>query len=201
MRSPEEWDRLESSYCCGTSIPRLVTVQDFVEAVVSGAEDKINCALIRARRYPSILLPLFQELAIRPTPALKCRIAFHGAWVTQGLHLRDFFAIDPVLPAALANMMPGYAGPDVELFRGERWSNYQSGTYGPAWSSERSVAEMFARGLNCEPGGGGVLLRTFAPAAAILAGSEYGHMRDESEYVVDRRALNGVEVIERYESE
>jgi hypothetical protein len=178
-------------------VPQPETVQDLVNLITSGDKDHIHCALIKARRNPSILLPLFQKLATCPAPGIECRIAFHGAWVTQGLYLREFFAIDPVLPAMLVNMMPGYSGQGVELFRGERWSNCQSGAYGPSWSSKQSIARTFAGGLNCEPENGGVVLRSFVPASAILAGPEHGHMPEEQEYLVDRRGLLEVQAIER----
>ncbi len=126
-------------------------------------------------------------------------IAFHSAWITQGLWIRDEFSIDPLIPAALANLLPGYSGPPVELFRGERWSNHKAGTYGPSWSSKLSVAEMFARGMNCSSDGGCVLLRIFAAPFAILAGPTPGlHMVEEAEYIVDRRCLQQVEVIKRF---
>ncbi|MET4032090.1 hypothetical protein ABIB94_006826 [Bradyrhizobium sp. JR7.2] len=196
MRSEKEWQRLDSSYCHGIVVPPLETIDDYINAIICSDPGLIGCILIKARQHPPMLIALFRALAAIPSPAMECRVAFHSAaWVTQGLHLREIFEIDELLPAALANMLPGYTGPPMELFRGERLSNHRLRAYGPAWSSDRSIGEMFASGVNCEAGGGGVLLRTIVQPSAILVGPEYGHQRWESEYIVDRRALGAVEVI------
>jgi hypothetical protein len=60
---------------------------------------------------------------------------------------------------------------------------------------------MFARGLNRCPQTGSVVVHVVAPPCAILAaprpdatGTEF----EESEYMVDRRALGVIDVLERY---
>ena len=83
--------------------------------------------------------------------------------------MRDCFSIDPFLAPALANLLPGYDGPPLRLFRGERWSKHKNGTYGFSWTTSRKAAEMFASGLNCVEDDGGVLLATTASSKAILA--------------------------------
>ncbi|MGB6754627.1 MAG: hypothetical protein WBE71_19220 [Xanthobacteraceae bacterium] len=144
---------------------------------------------------------LFERLARVPSPPIAIRIAFHSAWVAQGLSLREDFGIDEALPATLANFMPGYSGPPIEVFRGERWSNYQSGRYGPSWSTKESVGRMFASRLSPETTS--VLLRTIAPPHAILVSyTEHpGHIRSEYEVIVDRRFLGHIDVIERFPPE
>jgi hypothetical protein len=131
-----------------------------------------------------------------------CKEAFQTAWVTQGLWIRDGFAIDEILIDVLANLLPGYSGPPIELFRGERGSNHQSRTYGVSWTTDRHTAERFARGLNRCPQTGGVLLRTVAPTRAILSAPNiHSHCLGEAEYVVDRRGLDRVDLIKSYDPE
>jgi hypothetical protein len=121
-----------------------------------GSADSVNSLHDVIELGQVVLYALFQAIAVAPSPAPECKIAFHTAWITQGLWIRDEFSIDPLIPAALANLLPGYSGPPLELFRGERWSNHEAGTYGPSWSSKQSVARCFASGLNRCPETGGV---------------------------------------------
>lgn len=183
-------------------VPRLDSVDDFVRAIVSGNRDLIDSTLKKARQHTPMLVALFRALAVAPRPPAACREAFYEAWVTQGLRIRDTFAIDELLLPALRNLLPGYSGPAVVLYRGDRWSNHETRAYGVSWTTKRSVGEMFARGLNRCPVTGGVLLRAEAPASAILAApSAHSLYLGEYEYVVDRGHLENVEVLERYAPE
>lgn len=177
----------------------LETVEDFVRGIVSDNIDSINCCLWEARQKPALFYALLIHLAQVPSVKDSIRHAFHSAWTNQGLWIRECFSIDPVLAPALANLLPGYGGPPRRLYRGERWSNHEYRTYGFSWTSERKVAEMFARGLNCPADEGGVLLVTNAPANAILAPpNDHSRQIGEFEYIVDRRRLTEIEVAERY---
>lgn len=199
MTHVKEWWEFVNPYRHGINPPHLNTIEAFVSEILCNDSQRINFCLWEARQNRSTLFALFEHLAVVPSPPLDSKVAFHSAWITQGLGVRDDFSIDPLLPAVLTNLLPGYSGPATELFRGDRWSNHEAATYGPSWSSKRSVAEMFARGLNRCPETGGVVLRTLAPAHAILAGPTRGlHMDEEAEYIVDRRQLEEVEVIERF---
>jgi hypothetical protein len=187
----------QNPYRCQNTPPRLETMDDFVAAMISGDKDIMHYSLWEARQKPTTLLELFKRLAGVPGLDAQRKEAFHSVWITQGLQIRDTFAIDPLLPPALRNLLPGYSGPPMELFRGERLSNHNVKTYGPSWSSKRSVGEMYASGLNSISGG--VLVRAIAPTSAILVGpTPYGHMNWEAEYIVDRRDLQGIEVLEQY---
>jgi hypothetical protein len=186
-------------YCSSLSVPPLETVDDFVRAIVSEDDMLIRFCLWEARQRQPMLLSLFEALANVPRPSAACREAFLSAWVTQGLWIRENFSVDPLLPAMLANLLPGYAGPPMELFRGERGSNHRDRTYGPSWTSKRSTAEMFASGLNRCPQTGGVLLRSTITSSGILA-EPTAHSRylGEWEYIVDRRSLEQVDVLETF---
>jgi hypothetical protein len=129
----------QNPYSCQGTPPRLKTTDDFVAALISGDEILINYSLWEARQKPTTLLELFERLALIQGLDERQKIAFHSAWITQGLRIRDTFAIDPLLPPTLRNLLPGYSGPPMELFRGERLSNHNIGAYGPSWSSKRSI--------------------------------------------------------------
>jgi hypothetical protein len=72
--------------------------------------------------------------------------------------------------------------------------------YGAAWSASMDVALSYAAtGMWRTSDGGSVLLEAFAPREAIvcapgLLDDRYG----EQEYVVDRRLLKAITVIERF---
>ena len=181
--------------------PPLDTIDDFVRVVTGGGDRRVmNYALWEARQDCSRWLALFQALANVPRPSVDCRRAFFEVLTgDHGLRIRDHFSVDPLVPAALANLAPGYSGPPVELFRGERWSNHLNKAYGFSWTTIRKAAEMFANGLNCFPPDGGVLLTTIAPARAILSEpNDHSRYLGEDEYVVDRRGLKEVAVVKRF---
>ena len=84
----------------------------------------------------------------------------------------------------------------MTLYRGDSAWNRKRRTYGLAWSTKREVAEGFARGTWRTFKGGSVLLSTVAPREAIICC--VGNERGEAEYLVDRRALKVVSVVERF---
>jgi hypothetical protein len=188
-------------YVPNLPLPPLDTIEDDVRAVTCGGDRRImNYALWEARQDCSRWLALFQALANMPRPSVDCRKAFFEVLTgDHGLRVRDHFLVDPLVPAALANLAPGYSGPPVELFRGERWSNHLNKAYGFSWTTIRKTAEMFAKGLNCFPPEGGVLLTTITPARAILSEpNDHSRYLEEDEYVIDRRALEEVIVVKRF---
>jgi hypothetical protein len=184
----------------GCEDPTLEGPDDFVFAITSGDDRVISFCLYEARKR-KILVPLFERLIKQTPPSTQTREAFHRAWIEQGLYIREDFAVDPLLPDVLRNFLPGYSGAPVELFRGERGSNHEAGAYGVSWTPKRDIARMFARGLNRCPQTGSVVVHAVAPACAILAAPRpdaAGIKLEESEYVVDRRALGVIDVLERY---
>jgi hypothetical protein len=104
-----------------------------------------------------------------------------------------------VLADALRVLLPAYAGPGLTLYRGDSCYNRRCRSYGLSWSSERECAASFAQDLWQTFDGGSVLLCTDAPAMSIICaphrlGDDYG----EAEYLVDRRRLGAVHVLQRY---
>ena len=112
-------------------IPKLESADDFVRSILCEDSDMIDHCLWEARRNPSTFANVLQKLATAAVPSNPCRRAFHSAWRSQGLFWIRDASIDPILPAALANLSPGYQGPPTELYRGDRWSNYENKTLGP----------------------------------------------------------------------
>jgi hypothetical protein len=117
-----------------------------------------------------------------------------------------------------------HSGPAVRLFRGAGAFERRRGIYGPSRSADAAAAERFALGRRVMDGGS-VLLETLAPRAAIISAIDdpppptrdeihdlkrecldlvndelvIDEFHDEREYVVDRRYLNAVTVVRRYE--
>lgn len=125
----------------------------------------------------------------------KAREFFLAIWLRHGDHIRQETDDDLALAAGLRMLLPSYEGPSIRLYRGEGAQNRRFRTYGLSWTTDRVVAESFAKGM-CRRGvGGSVLLETLAPVDAIIcASNEFG----ESEYLVDRRALDRVTVLARF---
>jgi hypothetical protein len=101
----------------------------------------------------------------------------------------------PLYVDALKRHLPPYDGPDLTLYRGELESRHQRGIYGFAWSTKIECARCFA--LRSQDGGG-VVVKTEAPAKIIICGPTAHSVRlDEHEYIVDPRAIASVEMVER----
>lgn len=107
---------------------------------------------------------------------------------------------DLALLSGLRVLLPRYEGTGMQLYRGDSFLNRKHRTYGASWSSDIEVAQGFADGWfhQCSKGGS-VLLEAYAPPEAIICAP---HLIDdrygEQEYVVDRRYLKRVAVLERF---
>jgi hypothetical protein len=120
---------------------------------------------------------------------------FLSIWLRYGDHIRLECGSDLDLIIGLRAILPPYEGSMVHLYRGEGVFNRRRRTYGLSWSADREVADSFAKGIWRQTQGGSVLLETVAPADAIICTSDdFG----ESEFLVDRRRLHRVFVLQRY---
>jgi hypothetical protein len=134
-----------------------------------------------------------------PKPAAAILDGFHTLWTERGHRIREQLTDDSIVFDALRVLLPSYDGPGLLLYRGESWERHEKQAYGTAWSGRRDIAAMFASGLNAPKEGGGVLLSTVATASAIIAGpGRHSKFLGEEEYVVDRRQLGEVIVLERF---
>lgn len=78
------------------------------------------------------------------------------------------------------------------------WPNRSRRTYGLAWTPRVDVARVFAESRREMYQGGSVLLEAYAPPEAIIsAPALFTNRYDETEYLVDRRKLKSVKVLER----
>jgi hypothetical protein len=144
----------------------------------------------------------FKAVAKGRRPNSQIQKMFLRVWI-ESKSIQRRVGDDRVCLDALRLLCPRYQGASVRLFRGDSFENRCHRTYGIAWSADRDTAMRFAR----EPWhngrkGGSVLLETLAPREAIISsthliGDHYG----EQEYLLDRRRLKSVKVIDRYQTE
>ena len=119
-------------------------------------------------------------------------------WIEAGHRMREQIADDALLCSFLRRHAHAYPGPTVLLYRGENKARYEARQIGLAWTPERSVAEMFARGIN-SVGSGGVVLKTICePGAVISAPNEHSAHLQESQFTLDVRLLSSIEVITEF---
>jgi hypothetical protein len=121
-------------------------------------------------------------------------------WLANGDSIRGAVSDDLLLIKALRAMLPVYTGPAVKLYRGETFWNRRRRTYGIAWRATAEIARDFAADpIHRTTKGGTVLIETVAPANAIICAPAHVNNRyGEQEYLVDRRRLRSVKVIERF---
>ncbi len=121
---------------------------------------------------------------------------FHTKWHESHHLLRELIDDDDLFVDVAKAWLPPYHGPTLTLYRGENIDRLSVGKIGSGWSDQEETAAMFARGLNAV-GSGGALLRTHAPAAAIVAGpsDHSANWLREREFTVDPRMLGQIEQI------
>src|SRR6185437_13961263 len=111
-----------------------------------------------------------------------------------------------ILANALRVLMPcDYAGPALTLYRGAGERERRTATYGFCWTSDIAEGRRFAQGnvhvipMTDSPPLrlSGVLLRTEAPADAVLLIRQPKGYYDEGEVVVDPFRLKKVACVER----
>ena len=140
----------------------------------------------------------WKAIARLPEAAPSIRDWFLEHWIEHGDGLRTE-SRDLELLSALAVLLPPYQGPAMQLFRGDGFINRRRRTYGMSWSSERVVADAFARSRANLYQEGSVLITAEVPANAIVCAVPVpnDHYK-ECEYIVDRRRLETVQVEARY---
>jgi hypothetical protein len=191
----------------------------FVRACHTGDVEALREAAGRFNECPNAARSAMRKFA-REVQVVSpdVRSAFLHIWIESKmlpLRVGDHRA----LCDAARVLLPSYKGPSVRLFRGAGASERRRSIYGLSWSADAAAAERFAQERRAQDGGS-VLLETLAPPEATIAQIDYpppfsqGEIDDarreypnastsefhqEREYVVDRRYLNTVTLVRRYE--
>jgi hypothetical protein len=141
----------------------------------------------------------FRRLANLTGLTVAARESFHSAWTLRGHAMRREVSNDLLLIKAMRNLLPPYTGEGMVLYRGEAWVNRCHRAYGMAWTTRKDKAEQFAQGWHSEgPGGSAVLETAASPEAIMAAPNSHSESLGEQEYLVDRRYLSVVRVLNRY---
>jgi hypothetical protein len=176
-------------------------ISDFAEAV----RNEDIARLLRAADKNETLGTWTKALRVvsrLPGTSPMFRRSFLQVWLEHGDAMRQQVHCenrgDLALLDALHVLLPPYIGPGLTLFRGERACNRRYRRYGPSWTSDSDVAKAFALDAHRYAQDDGVVLATEAPAQAIISAPfQIDNSYCEAEYVVDRRLLKRVHVIDR----
>jgi hypothetical protein len=176
--------------------------RDAVKAFVEGARTgnlELFCSGLELVEKYCVFKSAFRAVAKYSAP-MEFRNRFSGVWQLDGDHIRSEVNEDRTLIEGLRVLLPPYTGDALQLYRGDSMWNRQRRSYGLSWTTELEVARGFADGIWRTYEGGSVVLSTLAPALAIISAPGVNHERfgAEKEYLVARRRLTSVEVIERF---
>jgi len=144
---------------------------------------------------------VLRSISNLPPVSDRFRAEFVDQWTYRGDTIRSAIFDDLALVGFLRLLLPPYAGPDRRLYRGDSAFNRRHRTYGVSWTDDLTVARAFAE-LNLRFYElGTVVLEADVSASAIVSApvehaADHG-FGDEREYVVDRRGVRTVRVIER----
>ena len=132
------------------------------------------------------------------TPTNEVASAFSVFWIEQGHRIREQIEDDKLLVRLLRLMLPAYAGPDVEIFRGENKQRWELAKVGFAWSPNIEIGRLFAEGLNSVKTGG-VLLKAVATPVAIISGPvAHSNYLGECQFTVDPSLLDDISVVQYF---
>ncbi len=125
--------------------------------------------------------------------------SFEFSWTVWGDSLRGTVRDDLLLVSALRLLMPPYGGPARTLYRGESAEARRTRRYGMAWSSDIATARAFADSARRYCVEGSVLVSAAVPKEAVIFAPAMGeNAYGEDEYIVDRRMLGPVRVLQRF---
>jgi hypothetical protein len=176
---------------------RRAIVARFCEACRAADVEAIRSAL--SEIGDALLWPAAaQKVARLGALPLEAQTYMLEYWISSGDTIRDGVNNDLILMKALRVLLPPYRGPDLTLWRGDSFFNRRCRTYGLSWTASKDIAVGFARAQWRTFEGGSVVLETVAPASAIICAPHLlNNDYEEDEYLVDRRLLNQVTVVER----
>lgn len=196
MTAPDEWQVHIAEECSKDR----AAVHAFIDAVLA-ADGPACWRAIEEISARSMWLTAMRAVARNPATSDEFRRHFLAVYVSHGDRICSEMRDDLVLCEGLRALLPRYNGPALTIYRGEGHSNRRRRTYGLAWSADREVAKCFAANNVDKYRGGTVLLQAHASADAIICApalmEELPHA-PECEYIVDRRRLSDVKVLERF---
>lgn len=177
--------------------------REAARAFVEGARDGDLQRLIWAVEQLDMTAtwrPAIRALARSGQVHASIPTSFLQLWLDWGSHVRLEVGDDLVLARALRLLLPTYEGPGLTLYRGDSAWNRKRRTYGMSWTSDIGVGRSFAQGPWRYHTGGSVLLTATAPPEAIVCAPHALDDRyEEAEYIVDRRLLKAVQVVQRFD--
>ena len=158
----------------------LALVDNFANAIRT-ADIKAYAQSLEALEHCLLWPGVVRAVEHLDPPASFRRLCFWN-WLQWGDSLRGEVSND------LARAAAQIQGPAMTLFRGETMWNRRHRTYGMSWSTDVEVASHFANGMHRTCQGGSVVLKTRAPAEAIICASKLVDNRFEvHEILVGRR--------------
>lgn len=172
-------------------------VREFAEAVRTSDPVRFTDALCAIDEI-SAWAPAMRAIArLSPTDAFrKCGLSM---WVHNGDSLRSEINDDIVLVNTMRTLLPRYTGPAQTIYRGDSAINRRRRTYGLSWSRSFDVGREYALARRDKYIAGTVLLQAHAlPDAIVCAPALLDDRYGEEEFVVDRRRLRDVKVLERF---
>jgi hypothetical protein len=173
-------------------------VRDLVRAVHAGDAESFYDAAEAFDLFPNVWRDFMRKVA-KANPSDDFRKFFLRLWLRDGDTIRLGVDDDLVLCDGLRSLLPRYAGPTLTLYRGDSARNRRRRTYGLSWSANRDTARGHAMGVWRSSEGGSVLLEAKVSSEAIIsAPALLGDYYGEEEYIVDRRRLSAVKVLERF---
>ncbi len=114
----------------------------------------------------------------------------HTFWTECGHRIRKKLNHDNALEIILKKVLPAYSGHEITLYRGENKERYEKKYMGFCWTSNREIAEMFARGLNSFKSGGVLLQYQFNPSQIIAGPSQHSIYLGENEFTVSPSSID-----------
>ncbi|MBV8473985.1 MAG: hypothetical protein JO107_16430 [Hyphomicrobiales bacterium] len=172
-------------------------INGFVTCVTEGAIERLSECLC-ALELTGATTQAFRAIGRGNGAPDSFRQAFVDVWISSGDHIRSEVNDEIVLKGALRRLLPHYEGASLTLYRGDSAFNRQRRTYGLSWTSNLETARDFAGRICRTFEGGSVVLKSIvSPEAIICAPALHSHAYGEKEYLVDRRKLSRVQVIER----
>lgn len=171
-------------------------IEGLIEAAQSGDVDRF--ASLFGDMGGTSLTTAVRSIVKGPELPNEIKSVVLNMWVNDSASFRDDFNNELLLLDFLWKSLPPYLGGPKELYRGDSFHNRRRRTYGMSWSSSRKIAKEFAIGGASLYLDGTVLLKSIVPSEAIIVYASLYNDVGEEEYIVDRRKLLRVEVLERF---